>query len=319
MKKTYVNQLKAGTAVDDIFVLSEKNLALKKDGSHYLTILLADKTGQVKGVVWDNATQISGAIGSGDFVRINGKVNEYRGALQLVVRAMQTIDANTIAPQDFLPVTTRDVDRMFERLRQITDTIQTRHLKDLLEAFWHDDAWVAKFKQAPAAKMMHHAYIGGLLEHTLSMTSLAEKIAAHYGGIDRDLLLTGAVMHDIGKIEEFEYQQRIGYTDQGRLVSHIVIGIRMLEDKLREVTGFPEDQAWLLKHMIISHHGSREFGSPEPPKTLEAVLLNYIDEIDAKMTSVREFMAADDSDEAWTSYHRVLGRHFYRGRVDSKS
>jgi 3'-5' exoribonuclease len=185
-----------------------------------------------------------------------------------------------------------------------------------LEAFWRDEAWVGKFKRAPAAKMMHHAYIGGLLEHTVSMTSLAEKIAAHYGGVDRDLLLTGAVLHDIGKIEEFDYQLRIDYADQGRLVSHIVIGIRMLEDKLREVTGFPEDQAWLLKHMIISHHGSREFGSPEPPKTIEAILLNYIDEIDAKVTGVREFMAADESNETWTSYHRMLGRHFYKGKSD---
>ncbi len=232
---------------------------------------------------------------------------------------MQTIDADTVAPEDFLPVSARNVDRMFERLRQITDSIQTRHLKDLMEAFWRDEAWVAKFKRAPAAKMMHHAYIGGLLEHTLSMTRLAEKIAAHYAGIDRDLLLAGVVMHDIGKIEEFEYQQRIDYTDQGRLVSHIVIGIQMLEDKLREVAGFPEEQAWLLKHMIISHHGSREFGSPEPPKTIEAVLLNYIDEIDAKVTSIREFMAEDASGDPWTSYHRVLGRHFYRGKAVSES
>jgi len=317
MKKAFVNQLKAGTAVEDIFVLSEKNLALKKDGSNYLTIVLADKTGQVKGVVWDNVTQIAGAVASGDFVRVNGKVNEYRGTLQLVVKAMQPIDADTVAPEDFLPVSARNVDRMFEQLRQITDSIQARHLKDLLEAFWRDEAWVGKFKRAPAAKMMHHAYIGGLLEHTLSMTRLAEKIAAHYGGVDRDLLLTGAVLHDIGKIEEFEYRLRIDYSDQGRLVSHIVIGIQMLEDKLRDVTGFPEDQAWLLKHMIVSHHGSREFGSPEPPKTIEAILLNYIDEIDAKATGIREFMAADDSDDPWTSYHRVLGRHFYKGHTES--
>ena len=317
MKKMFVNALTPGAAVEDTFVLSEKNMALKKDGSSYLTIVAGDKTGQIKGVVWDNVTQIAANVGSGDFVKIKGRVNEYRGDLQLVVSSMQPVDADAIAPEDFLPATDRDVDRMFDRLREYTASIQTPYLKDLLEAFWRDEDWVAKFKRSPAAKMMHHAYIGGLLEHTLSMTTLAEKIAGHYGGVDRDLLVTGAILHDIGKIEEFDYRHRIDYSDQGRLVSHIVIGVRMLEEKLKEVSGFPEACGWLLKHMIISHHGSREFGSPEPPKTIEAVLLNYIDEIDAKVAGIREFMANENSDDPWTSYHRVLGRHFYKGPTTS--
>ena len=317
MKTIFVNALTPGAMIEDIFVLSEKNMALKKDGSSYLTIVAADKTGQIKGVVWDNVTQIAENVMSGDFVKIKGRVNEYRGDLQLVVNSMQSVDADTVAPEDFLPTTDRDVDRMFARLQDITDAMQTSYLKDLLAAFWRDETWVAKFKRSPAAKMMHHAYIGGLLEHTLSMVTLAAKIATHYGGVDRDLLLTGAILHDIGKIEDFDYQHRIDYSDQGRLVSHIVIGVRMLEEKLQEVPGFPEEVAWLLTHMIISHHGNREFGSPEPPKTIEAVLLNYIDEIDAKITGIREFMANEKSDDPWTSYHRVLGRHFYRGPVIS--
>jgi 3'-5' exoribonuclease len=319
MKTTFVNTLKAGTGVEDVFVLSEKSVALKKDGGRYLTIALTDRTGTVKGVVWDNVEHLADRVAAGAFVHIKGKVNEYRGALQLVVSDMQELAAEAVAPDDFLPVTPRNIEHMFERLCQITATIQTPHLKQLLDAFWRDEAWVAKFKRAPAAKMMHHAYIGGLLEHTLSMTSLAEKIAAHYGGVDRDLLLAGSVLHDIGKIEEFAYQHHIDYTDQGRLVSHIVIGIQMLEEKLRGVKDFPEGQAWLLKHMIISHHGSREFGSPEPPKTIEAVLLNYIDEIDAKVAGIRDFMADQDSDEPWTSYHRVLGRHFFKGGAAQES
>ena len=317
MKTVFVNALTPGTMIEDVFVLSEKNMALKKDGSNYLTIVAADKTGQIKGVVWDNVDRIAANVVSGDFVQIKGRVNEYRGDLQLVVNSMQPVAAETVAPEDFLPTTDRDVDRMFTRLRGVTDAIETSYLKDLLAAFWRDETWVAKFKRAPAAKMMHHAYIGGLLEHTLSMTTLAEKIATHYGGVDRDLLLTGAVLHDIGKIEEFDYQHRIDYSDQGRLVSHIVIGVRMLEEKLQEVPEFPEERAWQLKHMIISHHGNREFGSPEPPKTIEAVLLNYIDEIDAKITGIREFMANENSDDPWTSYHRVLGRHFYRGPANA--
>ena len=172
---------------------------------------------------------------------------------------------------------------------------------------------VGKLKTAPAAKKMHHAYIGGLLEHTLSMVMLSVKIAGHYSGIDKDLLIAGAVLHDLGKVREFEYESRIDYSDEGRLVNHIVIAVQMLEEKLQQIDTFPRNLADLLKHMIISHHGTREFGSPEPPKTIEAVLLHYIDEIDSKVNAIREFIATQDTEENWTSYHRLLERHFYKG------
>jgi 3'-5' exoribonuclease len=146
------------------------------------------------------------------------------------------------------------------------------------------------------------------------MALLVDRIAEHYSGIDRDLLLAGAILHDIGKITEFEYHSKIDYTDQGRLISHLVIGIQILDQKISKVKDFPEEKAILLKHLIVSHHGSREFGSPEPPKTIEAVLLNYIDEIDSKVNAIRDFMASDDSNETWTSYHRLLERHFYKGK-----
>ncbi len=148
------------------------------------------------------------------------------------------------------------------------------------------------------------------------MALLADRIAGHYSGVDRDLLLAGTILHDIGKIREFNYKYSIDYSDEGRLLSHIVIGIMMLDEKLEEVEDFPQDQAVLLRHMIVSHHGTREFGSPEPPKTIEAVLLNYIDEIDAKVKGIRDFMATEDPNESWTSYHRLLGRHFFRGKAD---
>ena len=161
---------------------------------------------------------------------------------------------------------------------------------------------------------MHHAYIGGLLEHTLSMALLVERIAGHYSGIDLELLLAGAIFHDIGKIHEFDYQLSIDYSDEGRLLSHIIIGIQMVDEKLKQVDQFPLEKERLLKHMIISHHGTREFGSPEPPKTLEAVLLNYIDEIDSKVNGIREFMASEEPGAGWTSYHKIFGRHFYKGK-----
>jgi 3'-5' exoribonuclease len=284
MKKRFITDIKAGDRVDDIFVLSEKILSQKRDGNNFLNVTLSDKTGTIKGVVWD------------------------------VIKKMEPISPDMIDPSDFLPQTSRDIEGMFERLIKITETIKTDYLKALIDAFFKDKEFVNKFKTAPAAKKMHHAYIGGLLEHTLSMVSLAEKIAGHYSGIDRDLLLSGTVLHDIGKIDEFEYQFKIDYSDKGRLLNHIVIGLKMVDDKLSGIEHFPEDQMLLLKHLIVSHHGTREFGSPEPPKTIEAVLLNYIDEIDSKVNGIRDFIASEDPDETWTSYHRLLERHFYKGK-----
>jgi 3'-5' exoribonuclease len=316
MKSTFIKDIRAGDLVDDIFVLSEKTMAQKRDGNNFLNITVSDKTGNIKGVIWDRVDDISAGIASGDFVQVQGTVSEYKGILQLVVKKMASIPADSVNPSDFLPATRRDIDKMFLRLLKITASMEAGHLKKLFEAFFNDTDFVRKFKNAPAAKKMHHAYIGGLLEHTLSMALLADRIVEHYSGVDRDLLLAGAILHDIGKIREFNYKYSIDYSDEGRLLSHIVIGIMMLDEKLEEIEEFPQDQAVLLRHMIVSHHGTREFGSPEPPKTIEAVLLNYIDEIDSKVNGIRDFMTTEDPNESWTSYHRLLGRHFYRGKGD---
>ena len=316
MKSMFINDIKTGDMVDDIFVLSEKTMAQKRDGKNYLNITFSDKTGSIKGVVWDRVDEISAAATSGDFVQIQGMVSEYRGILQLVVKKMTPVPADSVNPSDFLPATRRDIDKMFMRLLKITASIKSEHLKKLFDKFWDDVDFVRKFKNAPAAKKMHHAYIGGLLEHTLSMALLVDRIAGHYSGVDRDLLIAGAILHDIGKIREFKYKYNIDYSDEGRLLNHIVIGIMMVDEKLKELEDFPEELAVLLRHMIVSHHGTREFGSPEPPKTVEAVLLNYIDEIDSKVKGIRDFIATEDPNEAWTSYHRLLERHFYRGKGD---
>jgi 3'-5' exoribonuclease len=312
-KKIYVADIAAGDHIDDLFVLADKTLSHKRDGNAYLTLTLADKSGRIKGVVWDNVERIAETANAGDYVRVNGSVSEYRGKMQMVVKSMLVQPADTVSAADFLPATTRDVDQMFERLQSLCDTMETPSMKALMEAFWEDEAFVRQFKQAPAAKKMHHAYLGGLLQHTLSMALLADKISSHYGGLNRDLLLAGAVLHDIGKVRELSYEQNIDYTDEGRLLSHIVIGLEMVDEKIRSIPEFPRTDAAMIKHLIVSHHGAREFGSPEPPKTIEAVLLNYIDEIDSRVNGIREFMAAEDPDAAWTGYHRLLERHFYKG------
>ena len=316
MKKQFINDFKPGDFIDDIFVLAERTVAQKKDGNNYLNVTLTDKTGSVKGVVWDNVDRIIAGLSSGDVVSIQATVNEYKGAAQLVIKNMALCPAEAVDPSDFLPATRLDIENMFERLLKTAAALQDGHLKALLNAFWNDEEFVRQFKTAPAAKKMHHAYIGGLLEHTLSMATLAEKIAGHYSGIDRDLLITGAILHDIGKTRELEYTFKIDYSDQGRLLSHIVIGLEMVANKLVNINDFPEEQELLLKHMIVSHHGTQEFGSPEPPKTIEAVLLNYIDEMDSKVKGIRDFMASEDAHETWTSFHRLLGRHFYLGKKE---
>jgi len=314
MKKRFISDIHAGDKVDDIFMLSEKAMAQKKDGNNYLVVTLADKTGALKGVVWDNVEQISAGVSSGDFVEARGTVSEYRRALQLVVKQLRPCPEEALDPSDFLPTTSLNIEHLFERLVKVVGSIEDRYLKALFDAFWEDPEFVAAFKKAPAAKKMHHAYLGGLLEHCLSMAVLADRVAKHYTGVDRDLLLAGTVLHDIGKIREYKYKTRIDYSDEGRLITHIVIGVEMLDEKLQTIADFPEERALLLKHMIISHHGERAFGSPEPPKTIEALLLNLIDEMDSKVNGIRTFMAGEDPGEIWTSYHRLLERHFYRGK-----
>ena len=317
MKNIFVEALAPGDVIEEEFALAEKAVLQKRDGNQYLNVVLADRTGQIKGVVWDNVQTIAAAAAAGDFVRVSGTVSEYRGTPQLVIRTMSAVASDRVKPEDFLPATALDVDQLFERLVKLSRTISTPWLSQLFEAFWQDAGFVARFKKAPAAKRMHHAYIGGLLVHCLSMALLADKIAAHYNGLDRDLLIAGAILHDVGKLREFDYTSAIDYSDEGRLLSHIVIGLEMLDEKLRRIPDVPREGANLLKHMIVSHHGDPAFGALEPPKTIEAVVLHYIDDLDSKVNAVREFMAKEDPSQTWTAFHRVLGRHFYMGGGDA--
>jgi 3'-5' exoribonuclease len=316
MKKQFIRHIQAGDVLADCFVLTEKTMAQKKNGDNYLNLVLSDRTGSLKGVVWDNVEKISSQSEAGAVVAVKGNAGEYRGNLQAVVKEMTVVSSDETDPSDFMLSTERDVDQMFERIVVLSESLEAWYLKALFSAFWGDESFTTQFKRAPAAKKMHHAYIGGLLEHTLSMAVLADKIAEHFKGLDRDLLVSGALLHDIGKVREFNYEMGIDYSNEGRLVNHIVIGVQMLEEKIQTIAAFPDEPAMLLKHMLISHHGSKELGSPEPPKTIEAVMLNCIDEMDSRIQAVREFMGKEDPGETWTSFHRLLGRHFYQGQPE---
>jgi 3'-5' exoribonuclease len=319
LKDTLVEMIEAGQVVDDIFVARDKQLAHKKNGEAYLTLSLVDRSGDIKAVIWDNVRAINKAFAAGDYVRVKGNVREYKDTLQLVVRHLERADPDQVDAKDFLPATERDVNQMLDQLIQITKTVENQYLSRLLAAFFSDKTFVDLFKTAPAAKKMHHAYLGGLLEHTLSIVRLIQAISAHYKGVDKDLLLTGGILHDIGKVYELSYETHIDYSDSGRLLNHIVIGVEMLEERIASLRDFPEDLNVLLKHMIVSHHGTRDFGSPEPPKTLEAIILNYLDDMDAKVTGVRAFMEAEAPDATWTSYHRLMERFFFKGKAGNSS
>ncbi len=314
MKKQFIDKFIQGDSVDDIFILSEKKISQKKDGNNFLTITISDKTGTAKGVKWDNVDELTNKISRGDLINIKGSISEYNGALQVIAKTIEPCPMDDVDPSDFLPATQHDINSMFNRLLQIIESIKTVYYKKLLNLFFHDEKFAMQFKTAPAGKKMHHAYIGGLLEHSLSVAVMATKIGSHYSGIDTDILITGAILHDLGKIKEFTYKTSIDYSDEGRLLSHIVIGVEMINEKIVQINDFPEEKALLLKHMIVSHHGQRAFGSPEPPKTIEAVILNHIDEIDSKVNGIRHFMEKEGPNETWTSYHRLWERYFYIGK-----
>jgi 3'-5' exoribonuclease len=319
MKKTFIDMLKAGQRVDDVFVGQDKQLAHKKNGEPYLTFSMADCSGTIRAVVWDNVDAMSDAFVSGDFIHVTGNVSQYREQLQVVVRRLEPADPMTVDSSDFLPTSGKNVGKMLDQLREITKSVKNQYLSKLLDAFFQDEAFLERFTTAPAAKKMHHAYLGGLLEHTLSICRIIQLLSNHYKGVDYELLLTGGILHDIGKVHEFTYERHIDYSDSGRLLNHIVLGVEMLDKKILAIDGFPEDLGVLLKHMIVSHHGNREFGSPEPPKTLEAIILNHLDDLDAKVTGVRTFMEREGSEDIWTSYHPVMDRFFYKGMAKKEA
>ena len=311
-KTVFVRDLAPGDNVDDVFAAADKQVLLKKNGERYLTVALSDVSGRVKAVAWDNVEEIKAAFESGDYVWVKGRAADYRGEIQVVMAEAARLDPGGVDPSLFLPKTRRDPEKMLARLAALAESIGRGPLRELCAGLLSDTAFTGRFIHAPAAKSMHHAYVGGLLEHTLSVALMAEKVALHYG-LDRDFLIAGALFHDLGKIEEFSMKGAIEYSDEGRLLNHVVLGLRLLDGRIALQADLPPEEALLLRHMVVSHHGAREFGAPEPPKTLEAVALNLIDDLDAKVAGIRDFLDSQTGDGAWSAYHNLLGRHFFRG------
>jgi 3'-5' exoribonuclease len=313
MGKRYINQLAEGDRIVAHFLVKSKHLLSTKSGKPYLSLILQDKTGSISARVWDNASEFYDTFKTNDIIKIDATVELYNKELQVVIRRLRPSESDEVDLEDFLPRSAHDVDEMFMELLSYVESIENPHLKALLESFFHDEDFSAKFKQASAARNIHHVYVGGLLEHSLSTTRICEYLTTHYHHLDADLLITMALLHDIGKVKELEISPSINYTEEGNLLGHIIIGIQMVDEKIEQIPDFPPKLRILIEHMILSHHGQSDWGSPRPPMFLEAEILHRADDLDVKVDIITRTLAEDrDPESPWTAYQRALERILYK-------
>ena len=309
MKSPYVNELEPNQTVQATFLVQRKEVRQKKTGEPYLALLLADRTGDIDTKMWDNAAEVMDTFDRDDFVRVKGLYQIYQNRPQLTLHKLQRVDEREVDFKDFFPASQFDPEAMFGELQAMMAEMRNPHLKALLDRVFADPELTRAYKLAPAAKQIHHAWLSGLLEHVLSLARLAKLTAAHYPFIDGDLLLTGVLLHDIGKVAELVYDRSFSYSDEGQLLGHIYQGAKLVSRKIQEVPEFPPRLEVLVEHMILSHHGELEYGSPKVPLFAEALLLHHLDNLDSKMEVIRG-MVANDKNVAghWTSYHNALDR-----------
>lgn len=312
-KKLFVSDLHEGMNVESIFLVKQKNSAVTKTNKPYLNITLADKTGDVVAKIWDNATAMGELFEKEDFVYVKASVSKYNDRVQLTILDIRKIDQELIKVSDFLPVSPKDVKVMKEDLKKVIAQVNNQHLKKLLHKVFSDPNISERYFSAPAAKGVHHAYLGGLLEHSLNLAEMAIALKPFYKMINFDLVVTGILLHDIGKIRELDNSTSFDYTTEGRLVGHIVIGAEIVSELIKEINEFPQDLKYQLIHIILSHHGELEYGSPKRPKTLEALIVHYIDDMDSKINGVLNFAKDDPAAKltGWTSFNKVYERYFY--------
>jgi 3'-5' exoribonuclease len=316
MKSQFIVELSDGQAVLSHFLVREKEVRTSaRTGSSWLQLELTDRTGTISAKMWDNFAVLVSTFERDDVVLIRGRVKLYNGQKELTLEQIIPALESEYELVDFLPHTKYDVAKLYEELRAAIGGMQDPWLQRLLLSMVDDPAIAPKLKRAPAAMTMHHAYLGGLLEHVVSMMKMAAGVAANYPELNPDLLLAGVVLHDIGKTEELRYGRAISYSTEGRLLGHITMGIKMVHEKISAIPGFPEPLAALVEHLIVSHHGSLEFGSPALPQTPEALALHFIDDLDSKMASVRATMdsaLAGANGDHWTDRNPALRRAMLR-------
>ncbi len=310
--KTYVNELQPNDQIVTVFLCQNKGSFTGKTGLPYLALTLVDKTGSVDAKVWDNVESLSGQFEEGDYVKVKATVTTYNGKLQMRVGNIRRISADDVDPADFMPTSSFGTKQMLAELRGLIEPLPNEDIRRLILSFLDDEDFLKKYVRAPAAKAIHHPFLGGLLEHTLSLAKLGKLVCGHYPQVDESMLLAGIFFHDLGKVRELEYERTLGYTDEGRLIGHITIGVEMLNDRIRELGDFPEDLKMLITHMILAHHGMLEFGSPKRPKIMEAMVLSALDDMDARIYSFQAILDEETSNDRWSNYQKMYNRYLYR-------
>jgi 3'-5' exoribonuclease len=321
-KTQFAKDLREKDAVASPFLVKFSAVSVDKNGKPYMNLVFMDRTGEIEGRVWEDVNRYAGQAVKDSFVWVEGRCQGYQGRKQLVITRMQLLREDQINPKDYVMESKLDVEKLYAQLLSFVDTMEDPYCKALAEAIFRDDADIAdRMKRAPAAKSVHHAYKGGMIEHVVSIAGIMNFLAGHYGKqIDRDMLLLGAFLHDVGKLWELSYDRVTDYTMEGKLIGHHVIGVELVERKIRELESqsgrlpgpFPEDRKLLIKHLIIAHHGKVEYGSPKEPHTLEAMITHFIDDLDSKVSAIRQFIEQDQTPGRWTALHRMYERFFYK-------
>ena len=320
MTRRFINQLGDGEQVREVYLVGGKQLRQNRKGNLYLQMQLSDRTGSINGMLWNANDRIASTFHNGDFVEIEGTSQFYNGAMQIIVNNLEPAKEDTVNEEDFIHISREESEAYINQIRELVQRIEDPHLRNLMDTFMADETFMKRFSRAPAAVKLHHAYHGGLLEHVSNLMRVSAAIAAFYPDeIDRDLLVVGAFVHDLGKIDELCFERDLGYTDAGQLIGHLVMGVSLLEKRLAEVEQlsgepFPKALALQLKHMIVSHHGRLDFGSPKVPMTYEAIALHLLDDLDAKIHQFQQVIAGDaNEDSHWTVFHQGLQRKLYKG------
>ncbi|MGH9414468.1 MAG: 3'-5' exoribonuclease YhaM family protein [Terriglobales bacterium] len=313
-KPVFVAELRPDTTIRSTFLVVAKDVKKKKDDEPYLDLTLGDRTGQIKAVMWDGVAAVQSSFERDDFIKVQAQVSLYRDKPQLKLERLRKLEESEVDLADFLPATKADVAALWAELEQRAAHVSDRHLRALLQAVFGDPAIAARFRRAPAAKALHHAYLGGLLEHVTSLCRLAEAVMRTYTWVNADLVMTGVLLHDLGKIDELNYERSFSYSTEGQLLGHMMLVLRIVHEKLRGLQDFPPELAALVEHLIISHHGKYEFGSPKLPMFPEALLLHYLDDMDSKMQAMKTQIEEEPNaaGSAWTSFNRSLERTLLR-------
>ncbi|MCL1925759.1 MAG: HD domain-containing protein [Syntrophorhabdaceae bacterium] len=315
-KKKFVKDIKEGELVRELFLVAGKAQLTSNTGKAYLSVQLRDRTGTIEARVWDRAEEIGKRFQRDDVVEVSGSAISYQGRVQLKIHDVRLYEGPKEL-SDYLPASRKEVEQLWGLLRGYVEDVKDTDYKRLLSAVFLDPGaaeMAGCFRRAPGGKTMHHDYVGGLLEHTVSVVGVCRFLSSHYEGVNADLLMTGALLHDLGKVKELSYEGSFDYTDEGRLLGHIYIGAEFVDKVCNSLSGFSSEKAMLVKHMILSHHGELEYGSPKRPKTIEAVLLHFAENMDAKVTAFSDAIEDIPKGARWTDYQRMFERYLFSGK-----